>query len=84
MATSGNNKFFLGSDTAPHQIKDKESSCGCAGVFNSTYCLSTITQIFEEHNSLSNLENFVSVNGAKHYNLKHNESSIKLVKKVNL
>ena len=43
-AISGNPKFFLGTDTAPHLTQDKESECGCAGVFNSTYCLSILTQ----------------------------------------
>ena len=41
-ATSGNPKFFLGTDTAPHLTSDKESACGCAGVFNSTYCVSIL------------------------------------------
>ena len=62
-ATSGNKKFFLGTDTAPHTIKNKESSCGCAGVFNATYCLSILAQIFDQNNSLNNLEKFVSYNG---------------------
>ena len=79
-ATSGNSKFFLGTDTAPHLIEDKESACGCAGVFNSTYCLSILTQIFDNQNALSDLETFVSINGPIHYNLKINKKKIKLVK----
>lgn len=79
-ATSGKAKFFLGTDTAPHLTSDKESSCGCAGVFNSTYCLSILAQIFEEENSLNNLERFVSINGAKHYNLTTNNEKIKVIK----
>jgi dihydroorotase len=79
-ATSGKAKFFLGTDTAPHLTNDKESSCGCAGVFNSTYCLSILAQIFEEENSLNNLERFVSINGAKHYNLTTNNEKIKVIK----
>jgi dihydroorotase len=80
MATSGYYKFFLGTDTAPHLVSDKESSCGCAGIFNATYCLSVLAQIFADENSLSSLENFVSINGANHYNLKINNEKIKLVK----
>ena len=80
VATSGNPKFFLGSDTAPHLSKDKESSCGCAGIFNSTYCLPILAQIFDNENLIKNLEKFVSKNGALHYNLKFNKEKIKLVK----
>ena len=79
-ATSGNAKFFLGTDTAPHLKKDKESACGCAGVFNATYCISILTQIFDSENSLSNLEKFLSINGSKHYNLNINKEKIKLIK----
>ena len=79
-AVNGNPKFFLGTDTAPHLAKDKESSCGCAGIFNATYTLPILAQIFEEQNSINYLENFVSRNGAKHYNLCLNKKKIKLVK----
>ena len=79
-AISGNPKFFLGTDTAPHLTKDKESSCGCAGVFNATYCLSILTQLFDNKNALLKLENFISRNGAKHYNLKTNNEKIFMVK----
>lgn len=81
MATNRNPKYFLGTDTAPHFDCDKENSCGCAGIFNATYCLSILAQLFDNENSLNNLENFVSVNGAKHYNIKINSDKIKLVKK---
>ena len=80
VATSGNPKFFLGTDTAPHLIQDKESACGCAGVFNATYCLSILAQIFENEQSISKLEKFVSINGANHYNLRLNVEKIKLFK----
>ena len=79
-ATSGNPKFFLGTDTAPHLTQDKESACGCAGVFNATYCLSILAQLFDNENSLHNLEKFVSRNGANHYNLKTNNERILMVK----
>ena len=79
-ATSDLPKFFLGTDTAPHFIRDKESECGCAGVFNATYCLSILAQIFDDRNSINKLENFVSINGAIHYNLNLNRNKIKLFK----
>lgn len=82
VATSGNKKFFLGTDSAPHQKKEKESSCGCAGVFNTINSIETITQIFENENALENLENFVSFNGSRHYNLPLNKDKITLVKDV--
>ena len=80
VAISGNKKFFLGTDTAPHFVHDKESECGCAGVFNATYCIPILAQLFENHHSINNLENFVSRNGAKHYKLKFNNEKIKLIK----
>jgi dihydroorotase len=77
---SGNPKFFLGTDTAPHLTKDKESACGCAGIFNTTYCIQILTQLFDNENSLHNLEKFVSINGADHYNLKTNKDTILMSK----
>ena len=77
---SGNSKFFLGTDTAPHLTKDKESACGCAGVFNATYCLSILAQLFDNENALPNLEKFISRNGAVHYNLNINKETIFMVK----
>jgi len=79
-AISGNYKFFLGTDTAPHLVHDKQSDCGCAGVFNATYCLPILAQIFDNEKSIDKLENFVSKHGARHYNLKLNKEKIKLVK----
>ena len=79
-ATSGSSKFFLGTDTAPHLTSDKESDCGCAGIFNSTYCLSILAQLFDNENCLNRLESFISKNGARHYKLKLNKEKIRLVK----
>ena len=79
-AISGNKKFFLGTDTAPHLNQDKESACGCAGIFNATYCVSILAQLFDNENALPQLENFISKNGAKHYNLSTNEEKITLIK----
>ena len=80
-ATSASDKFFLGTDTAPHLKEDKENACGCAGIFNATYSLSILAQIFDNENSISKLEKFVSINGPKHYNLKINEEKINIIKK---
>ena len=80
VAVDGNPKFFLGTDTAPHLTKDKENLCGCAGVFNATYALPIVTQIFDNENSLKNLEKFVSINGANHYQITKNQQIIKMKK----
>ena len=80
VATSGNPKFFLGTDTAPHFVSDKESECGCAGIFNATYCLNILAQIFDDQKSINNLEKFVSKNGAFHYKLEANKDKVKLIK----
>ena len=79
-ATSNKNKFFLGTDTAPHLKTDKESACGCAGVFNATNCISILAEVFERNNSLKMLESFVSINGARHYNCETNKEKLKLKK----
>jgi dihydroorotase len=79
-AISGNNKFFLGTDNAPHLQKDKLSSCGCAGIFNSPVAIESLTELFEKYSSLHNLEKFVSTNGAQFYNLPYNNEYITLVK----
>lgn len=81
-ATSGSEKFFLGTDSAPHEIHKKESSCGCAGVFNTINCIEIITQIFDHENALDNLEKFLCLNGSKHYNLHVCKQKITLVKKT--
>ncbi|MDA7546220.1 dihydroorotase [Alphaproteobacteria bacterium] len=80
VAISGNYKFFLGTDTAPHLKNDKENACGCAGIFNATNCISILAEIFDKKNSIQMLENFVSINGAKHYGCKTNKEKIKLRK----
>jgi len=82
-AISGNPKFFLGTDTAPHLKEDKESNCGCAGIFNATNCISILAEIFDRESSIKQLEKFVSINGANHYGLKINKEKIKLIKSEN-
>ena len=79
-AFNSNQKFFMGSDSAPHDIKNKETDCGCAGVFNTINSIQTITQIFENNQKLHMLENFISINGAVHYELPLNSQKIRLKK----
>ena len=79
-AFNKNKKFFMGSDSAPHDIKDKESECGCAGIFNTINSVQMLTQIFDDHNKLDLLEHFISLNGALHYEMPVNTQKIKLGK----
>ena len=79
-ATSGNAKFFLGTDSAPHTLAAKESACGCAGIFSSPAAIEQYTQVFDEENALQHLEAFASLNGPAFYGLAPNEETIKLTK----
>ena len=79
-ATSGSANFFLGTDSAPHSREAKESSCGCAGIFNAPYALETYAQIFEEEGALDNFEAFASLNGPHFYGLPVNEETVTLEK----
>ena len=80
-ATSGKSCFFLGTDSAPHTRKYKESSCGCAGIFNAPFALESYLKVFEEENALNRFEAFASINGANFYGLPLNIEKITLVKK---
>lgn len=77
-ATSGNVKFFLGTDSAPHTIGAKESACGCAGIFNAPHAIESYAKVFEEENALGTLEAFASENGPRFYGLPLNEAYITL------
>lgn len=81
-AVSGDSRFFLGTDSAPHPVRDKETSCGCAGIFNTPTAIPCTAQVFEEENSLDQLEAFVSTNGADFYGLPQNSDHIVLQKIV--
>lgn len=80
-ATSGSHKFFLGTDSAPHFRHEKESSCGCAGIYSALSAMELYASIFETENALDKLENFSSKYGADFYKLPSNKSKIKLTKK---
>jgi len=75
-AVSGNPKFFLGTDSAPHTREAKESSCGCAGIFNAPFALEAYTKVFAEENALDRLEAFTSEFGPRFYGFPLNESRI--------
>ncbi len=77
-ATSGSPKFFLGTDSAPHQRHAKESGCGCAGIFNAPVALEAYATVFEEERALDRLEAFASENGPDFYGLPRNEGKITL------
>ena len=79
-ATSGDRRFFLGTDSAPHLDGAKESACGCAGVYNSPNALACLAHVFEEENALQHLEAFTSLNGPAFYGLPVNSEKITLQK----
>ena len=79
-ATSGNAKFFLGTDSAPHAKHAKESSCGCAGSYTAHAAIELYAEVFEQENALDKLEAFASLNGPTFYQLPVNEDKITLVK----
>ncbi len=77
-ATSGSDRFFLGTDTAPHQVHAKEAACGCAGIFNAPYALESYMAVFEEEGALDRFEAFASENGPRFYGLPLNEGTVTL------
>ena len=79
-ATSGNPKFFLGTDSAPHPRNGKESSCGCAGCFSALHAMELYTEVFESMAALDKLEAFASFHGPDFYKLPRNTERITLVK----
>lgn len=79
-ATSGNPKFFLGTDSAPHARHTKENACGCAGVYTAHAGIELYAEAFESAGSLDRLEGFASFFGADFYRLPRNKSQITLEK----
>jgi dihydroorotase len=77
-ATSGSPKFFLGTDSAPHAKGAKESSCGCAGIFNAPFALESYVSVFEEEGALDRFEAFASEHGPRFYGLPLNEGMVTL------
>ena len=80
VVSSGNAKFFLGTDSAPHLKSTKENTCGCAGIFSAASAIELYAAVFDELNVLDKLEGFASFYGADFYGLDRNRSSINLIK----
>jgi dihydroorotase len=79
-ATSGNPKFFLGTDSAPHLTSLKEAACGCAGCYSAHAALELYAEVFEQAGALDKLEGFASFHGADFYRLPRNSGTITLEK----
>ena len=81
-ATSGNPKFFLGTDSAPHARNTKEAACGCAGMYTAHAGIELYAEVFGAYNALDKLEGFASVFGPAFYGLPRNPDQITLVKET--
>ncbi|MFC3460539.1 dihydroorotase [Massilia haematophila] len=81
-ATSGDERFFLGTDSAPHAINAKETSCGCAGCYTALHAMELYTQAFADAGALDKLEAFASFNGPAFYGLPRNEGTITLTRET--
>ncbi len=79
-ATSGDARYFLGTDSAPHTDPMKLQACGCAGCFTATNTMSILAEVFEIQHALPNLESFASLNGPAFYNLPANQTHLTLTK----
>ncbi len=77
-AVSGNPKFFLGTDSAPHPRHAKLSACGCAGIFNAPHAIESYAQVFEQEKALDRLEAFASEFGPRFYGLPLNTGQLEL------
>lgn len=80
-ATSGDPRFFLGTDSAPHVDPLKECACGCAGIYTSLNTMSCLAHVFEQDGALDRLEAFTALNGPAWYGLAPNEERITLVRR---
>lgn len=81
-ATSGSTKFFLGTDSAPHTIENKEAACGCAGAYTSFAAIELYAEVFAQENALDKLEGFASHYGPDFYGMERNSDKITLVKEA--
>ncbi|KIN61357.1 Dihydroorotase [Sulfitobacter noctilucae] len=81
-ATSGDARFFLGTDSAPHTDANKLLPCGCAGCFTAPNTMSILAEVFEQENALDHLEAFTSLNGPNYYGLPVNESTLTLTREA--
>jgi dihydroorotase len=74
----GSDRFFLGTDTAPHVVAAKEADCGCAGIFSAPTALEAYLGVFDELGALDRFEAFASLNGPRFYGLPLNEGTVTL------
>lgn len=81
-ATSGDSRFFLGTDSAPHTDANKLLPCGCAGCFTAPNTMSILAEVFEQEGKLDQLEAFASLNGPAYYGLPANEDQITLIRET--
>jgi dihydroorotase len=81
-AISGNPKFFLGTDSAPHAQSAKEAACGCAGMYTAPAALELYAEAFEQSQALDKLEGFASFYGADFYRLPRNTKTVTLEKRT--
>ncbi len=81
-AISGNPKFFLGTDSAPHAKHTKENDCGCAGIYTAHAAIELYATAFEEAGALDRLEGFASLHGPKFYGLPPNQEKIRLERRA--
>ena len=79
-ATGTSERFFLGTDSAPHERAAKESACGCAGIFNAPHAIESYAQVFDDEGALDRFEAFASLNGPAFYRLPPNEDRITLTR----
>jgi dihydroorotase len=79
-ATSGDPRFFLGTDSAPHADPAKQSGCGCAGCFTATNTLSILAHVFEDAGALDSLEGFTSLHGPAFYGMAPNDTTVTLTR----
>ena len=79
-AVSGERKFFLGTDSAPHARTAKESACGCAGIFSAPVALEAYAQVFDEEGALDRFEGFAALHGPAFYGLPANAGTVTLVR----
>ena len=77
-AVSGSPAFFLGTDSAPHEIDRKEAACGCAGIFNAPYAIESYAAVFDEESALDKLAGFASEHGPRFYGLPLNTETVTL------
>jgi len=77
-ATSGHPRFFLGTDSAPHERAAKESACGCAGIYSAPVAIEAYAEAFAEASALDRLEGFASHHGPDFYRLPRNSDTIRL------